>query len=319
MSSLHSTVRRVGGPVAASVTILALVVVNTAAPVGAQTAPSTTSPLTCLSTAPVLDLANPRAGDVLSTGDIVISGDAFVPSAAPLTGVSRVDLFLGSRDSGGLFIGSTVPVDKQFQVTAAVPNSENGGRDFVAYAYAMGSGQETSVSVPVFIGAAPTATPTGSSSVTTAAPASSISTSCAVLAGAGTGAAAAAAPAMAAVPASAGLPFVQLANPGAGDVLSTGDIVISGSAWDPAATSGTGIDRVELFLDPRENGGLFLGSVEPTDKEWKITAAVPNSTNGGHTLTVYARSSVTGREAVEQIPLFVGAAPTPTPRPVDGA
>jgi len=73
----------------------------------------------------VLDLANPRAGDVLSTGDIVISGDAFVPSAAPLTGVSRVDLFLGARDNGGLFIGSTVPVGKEFQVTADVPNSEN--------------------------------------------------------------------------------------------------------------------------------------------------------------------------------------------------
>ena len=39
MSSLQSTVRRVGGPVAASVTILALVIVNTAAPVGAQSAP----------------------------------------------------------------------------------------------------------------------------------------------------------------------------------------------------------------------------------------------------------------------------------------
>jgi hypothetical protein len=92
------------------VTILARVIVNTAAPVGAQSAPSTT--LACLSTAPVLDLANPRAGDVLSTGDIVISGDAFVPSAAPLTGVSRVDLFIGARDNGGLFIGSTVPVGK---------------------------------------------------------------------------------------------------------------------------------------------------------------------------------------------------------------
>ena len=113
----------------------------------------------------------------------------------------------------------------------------------------------------------------------------------------------------------AAVPFLQLANPGAGDLLPTGDIIITGSAYDSAATSGTGIDRVEVFLDPRDNGGLFIGSVEPTDKEFKITAAVPNSANGGHTLTVYARSSVTGHEAVQQVPLFVGEGPTPTPRP----
>jgi len=316
MSSQHSTVRRVGGPVAASLTILALVVVNTAAPVGAQSA-TTTSSTACSSTAPVLDLANPRAGDVLSQGNIVISGDAFVPSAAPLTGVSRVDLFLGSRDNGGLFIGSTVPVGKEFQVTADVPNSENGGRDFVAYAYAMGSGQETSVSVPVFIGAAPTATPTGSTTVVTPVPASGESSSCPAI----TTAAAAPAPAMAQAPATApamateGVPFVQLANPGSGDLLPTGDIVITGAAWDPAATSGSGIDRVELYLDPRENGGLFLGSVEPTANTFTLTIKVPNSANGGHTLTAYARSSVTGHEAVEQVPVNVGVAPTPTPRP----
>jgi len=112
-----------------------------------------------------------------------------------------------------------------------------------------------------------------------------------------------------------GATFVQLANPSAGDLLPTGDIIITGSAYDPTATSGIGIDRVELFLDPRENGGLFLGSVDPTDKIFKITAAVPSSANGGHTLTVYAHSSVTGQEAVQQIPVFVNEAPTPTPRP----
>jgi len=123
------------------------------------------------------------------------------------------------------------------------------------------------------------------------------------------------APATAPAMATEGVPFVQLANPGSGDLLPTGDIVITGAAWDPAATSGSGIDRVELYLDPRENGGLFLGSVEPPANTFTLTIKVPNSANGGHTLTAYARSSVTGHEAVEQVPVNVGVAPTPTPRP----
>jgi hypothetical protein len=110
------------------------------------------------------------------------------------------------------------------------------------------------------------------------------------------------------------VPFLQLANPGAGDLLPTGDIIIT--AWPTIRPRPPHwIDRVEVFLDPRDNGGLFIGSVEPTDKEFKITAAVPNSANGGHTLTVYARSSVTGHEAVQQVPVFVGEPPAPTPRP----
>jgi len=240
------------------------------------------------------------------------------PAAAPPPGPRRVALFLGSRDNGGLFIGSTVPVEKQFRVTAAVPSSANGGRDLVAYAYSSVNGQETSVSVPVFIGAAPTATPTTSSSVVMQAPAMSESSSCPALAPAEGGAAMAApaaASAAAPVMAAGAAPFLQLANPSAGALLPTGDIVITGSASDPAAMSGAGIDRVELFLDPRENGGLFLGSVDPSGKDFKVVAAVPNSANGGHTLTVYARSSVTGREAVQQVPVFVGEGPTPTPRP----
>ena len=149
-------------------------------------------------------------------------------------------------------------------------NSENGGRDFVAYAYAMGSGQETSVSVPVFIGAAPTANAdrvfvrrddgAGQQRVVELCrrPSESGAAASAPAVAGATAAAAVTAPMMS----TSAVPFLQLANPSAGDVLPTGDIIITGSAYDPAAMSGAGIDRVELFLDPRENGGLFIGSVD---------------------------------------------------------
>jgi hypothetical protein len=74
-----------------------------------------------------------------------------------------------------------------------------------------------------------------------------------------------------------------------------------------------------VFLDNRDEGGTFLGGAQPTGPTFSVTADVSNSANGGHTVYVYARSSVTGREAVVAVPVFVGASPTPTPRPVDGA
>src|SRR5207245_370946 len=72
--------------------------------------------------------------------------------------------FLGNRDDGGLIVGSVAPTGRTFSLRASVPNSANGGRDFVAYAVSAANGQETSVSVPVFIGAAPTPTPVSSNS-----------------------------------------------------------------------------------------------------------------------------------------------------------
>jgi hypothetical protein len=38
-----------------------------------------------------------------------------------------------------------------------------------------------------------------------------------------------------------GPPVLQLGNPNPGDVLPNGDIIISGDAFDPGATSGTGV------------------------------------------------------------------------------
>jgi hypothetical protein len=319
MSSVHSTARRFGALSAAGAVLTTLVILNTAA------APADAAPVAqaiCPAGAPVLSLANPNPGDVLPTGDVIISGQAFDPNASTGNGIARVDLFLGTRDNGGLFLGSTAPAAGPglFQVKATLPSSANGGRDFVAYAYSA-AGQETSVVVPVFVGAAPTPTPV-SSNLTPVALVETTSSTCR-----GSSVAAPSAPAAPAVPSSPSVPqvplttsaapFLQLANPGMGALLPTGDLVVEGLAYDPAASQGAGIDRVELFLDSRDNGGVLLGSGVPAEggKAFRIIAKITNEANGGHNFVAYARSALTGQETVTSVPVFIGVAPTPTPRP----
>ena len=60
-----------------------------------------------------------------------------------------------------------------------------------------------------------------------------------------------------------GAPVLLLGNPNAGDVVSHGDYVVSGLAFDPSVSSSSGVDRVDFFLDNRDSGGQFLGSVIP--------------------------------------------------------
>jgi hypothetical protein len=116
-------------------------------------------------------------------------------------------------------------------------------------------------------------------------------------------------------------PVLELANPSSGALLATGDMIIEGVAYDPAATDGAGVDRVELFLDSRDSGGVALGSAVPGDgmsnpRAFRIHADVPGATNGGHSLVAYAHSAVSDREvAITVRDVFFGAAPTPTPRP----
>ena len=296
---------------------------------------------TCPAGAPVLQVANPNPGDVIPWGDYIISGTAADPSASGGSGIARVDLFLGDRDNGGQLLASAVPASNNaFQVEAKIASSINGGRDFVAYAYSAVDSQVTRVAIPVYVGAAPTATPTGKSAPTpvpltetttsscqvstTVAPASTMAgpaastvalPSTTVAPGSPATASAATQPGMAAGVAPA--PILSLGNPSAGAVLSTGDMFVSGVAYDPSAPQGTaGMDRVELFLDSRDSGGTILGSGAPgSDHVFTIEVNVPAGANGGHTFYAYAHSSVSGLETVSAVPVNVGAAPTATPRP----
>jgi hypothetical protein len=83
-----------------------------------------------------------------------------------------------------------------------------------------------------------------------------------------------------------------------------------GLAFDPLAQGSSGVDRVSIFLDPREQGGQFLGDamlggdVPQAPFGYQLIAALPNR-KGGHLLTVYAHSSVTGAEAEVSVPITI--------------
>jgi hypothetical protein len=115
-----------------------------------------------------------------------------------------------------------------------------------------------------------------------------------------------------------------VASPNPGDVLMPGsNVVIQGVAYDTAATSGVGVDRVSVYLGDRDTGGIFwgnaaLGLPNPVANSGQFATAgfslrsptIPAG-SGGRTIFVYARSSVTNREAIVSVPVFLGAAPTP--------
>jgi hypothetical protein len=296
----------------------------TSLPAAAQSALVQSS---CPAGPPVLQLGNPNPGDLLPSGDVIFSGVAFDPAATSGPGITSVDLFLGSRDTGGMFLGSAVPGTstmsnpRAWQVKASLPDNANGSRDFVAYAVSSVTGQQTSVSVPVFIGASPTPTPSGTGTAPTPVPFAETTTSTCQGTTTTPAGASAGSPAFLQLPVGHAAPVLSLGNPSSGNVLPLGDLIIQGQAFDPAATSGSGIDSVELFLDSRDNGGMSLGSGVPGDngasnaRMFSIKASIPSSANGGHDFVAYAHSSITGQETVVSVPIFIGAAPTPTPRP----
>ncbi len=273
----------------------ALILLSLSVPVGAQQVP--TSPTDW----PVLQLANPAPGDLLMSGDYIVSGTAYDPAAATGAGISRVDLFLGSRDAGGIFLGSAVPGEDMmqgvtpgsalgqsaFQLKVTVPSTPNGSQAIHAYAYSSVTGRETELSMPVFLSIEPTATPSDSTLARPEAQIVRVSP-----AGVGTGA-----------------EMFTLGNPSSGAVVLNGDYMVSGAA-------GSAIDRVELFLDSRDTGGgTHLATVIPQNGIFNTVVTIPAGVAGGHTFTAYARSSLSGNETVISVPIFVGAAPTPTPRP----
>ncbi len=101
---------------------------------------------------------------------------------------------------------------------------------------------------------------------------------------------------------------LSVGNPQPGDLLPKGKVVMQGQAFDRAAKSGSGVDRVSVFLDNRDSGGQLVGDAtlgQPTPTGFSVTADL-SRVSGAHMLFVYARSSVTGREAVVSFPISVG-------------
>jgi hypothetical protein len=330
VSSLHSLGRSLAVVASAlGVTFVLLFGVVFGPSVNAQTTPVGGSAVTRCG---VLTVDNPSPGDRLIEGGYVVSGLAYDPASTDGPGVSRVDFFLGSRDEGGVFLGSAIPGQladpRAYRTTLDVPKvvRVTSGTTFVAYAYDSASVGETIVSVPVQVGPVPTSTPTTAgqtsepqiATTTSNCQATELTPRPQAAVATPTPMAAAAAAAAAPAPTNAGIVF-EIANPSPGDLLQVGRYQISGVAYDPASTSGSGIDRIEFFLDPRDDGGILLGEAVPDGSgrtfsgEFAVPAGVRQK--GLHTFTAYARSSVSGREAVVSIPLYFGALPTATPHP----
>lgn len=96
-------------------------------------------------------------------------------------------------------------------------------------------------------------------------------------------------------------------NPQPGDLLPKGKVLMQGLAFDRAATSGSGVDRVSVFLDDRDRGGQHVGEAtlgQPGATGFSVTTDL-SRVGGSHTLFVYARSAVTGRESVVSFPITV--------------
>jgi hypothetical protein len=329
-------------PLASAGALIATVTAVVAVLTGLSLASLPVAAQTAVAQCPALQLDNPNPGDTLMPGGVVISGIAFDPAATVGSGVSRVDFFLGPRDAGGLFLGSTTPIPNansfgppRFQTSLTIPKVTLASAEFVVYALAqVGTGQ-TTVSIPVRVGDIPPPR-SGGASVSSVTPVASVSSTCAAVATpvnlapplpAEIASTPTPGPQLFGTPAPPGSPLVEspgaifiLSNPSSGDLLPLGGYVVSGIAYDPASSSGPGVDRIQFFLDPRENGGWFVGSAVPTAAapgqapSFSATLFIPNSApKGAHVFTAYARSAVIGAETIVSVPVFVGEKPTPTP------
>jgi len=116
-------------------------------------------------------------------------------------------------------------------------------------------------------------------------------------------------------------PILLVGNPNGGDTIPHGTYLVYGAAFDPSSPNGGGVSEVNFFLEPRDAGGLHLGSTVPGQLgtgqlgAYVARLSIPDNTTGGHTFVAYARSSLTGLESAVSVPVNVGAPPSPTARP----
>ena len=136
------------------------------APSGTTTAPATATTTTTTSTNPVLVIQSPHAGDVLLTGGYAVPGVVYNPQTGDQSGIQRVQVWLGDRNSSGTLLGEaklglpnpggmTAPnANDGFQATIALNNTNlnvsSGSINVTLYVYADSSaGPTTLVKLPV--------------------------------------------------------------------------------------------------------------------------------------------------------------------------
>jgi hypothetical protein len=116
---------------------------------------------------------------------------------------------------------------------------------------------------------------------------------------------------------------LDVANPGPGDKVPVGDIVIHGVAFDGSSTAEQSVDRVSLFMGTRASGGAHLADAtlglpnpfaNPGDPHelaaWAATISIPNSP-GPNTLVVYAHSGVSDTESSVSVPIMIAQSSNP--------
>jgi hypothetical protein len=278
----------------------------------------TGSPASSNCTSIHLTLSNPSPGDVLSPGAYVVNGLAVDSTAAALPGIDRVQAFVDNpRQAGGHLVGEVDATSTNasqflsaggFTLLVNIPDTPADHNTHFMYVYARssGTGVEQSLMVtfqlnkPLSVDPfTPTPTPPpnvqalatcGSPTPTPTFPPFPL-----------------AAPGVPATPGAIRALTLRVGNPSGGDTVSAGMYTFQGVAFDPQAQGNTGVDRVQVFLDPRDEGGVYLGdamlgSVPQAPFGFQLTAPLPNR-KGGHLVSVYAHSSVTGQETAVSVPI----------------
>jgi hypothetical protein len=87
---------------------------------------------------------------------------------------------------------------------------------------------------------------------------------------------------------------VVLDAPHPGAVLTPGRYEVSGRATSTTSP----IDRVQVFLDNRDLGGVSLGDAQISGNRFRATVNFPINQFGLHSVFVYARSATSGKEGV---------------------
>jgi hypothetical protein len=240
----------------------------------------------------VLAVVNPIAGAVVPSGNLIMNGDAYDLASSSGPGVDSVQFFLGPRETGGaLLANATLGQANATPAPAAASGfAANVGLTrigtFSIYGYAHGvSGHEAVVAIPVSIQSSTTTTqptpPPPCQPGQAAAPAAPTP----------------GAPSSAQGPAKAATLQLRLDNPAAGATLPLGNMLLEGTARDLAASSGSGVDRVQAFLGDQNTGGEFLGGATPNDAgNFVINISLGSGDQGAQTLYVYAHSSVTNQQ-----------------------
>jgi hypothetical protein len=260
-------------------------------------------------------LANPDPGARVEVGTDVIQGVAMATNGAS---IGHIDFFLDNRDQGGINIGTAVPGmaagpfgPGSFQTTVTVPNLV-GGHDLFAYAYDTNGNQEGVISEPIAVGEDPSkafVTPPDNSVTQTCGTAAAATTTTPPVTTTVTSSAPSTTPQPVSTTGTAAMAntvSIDVGNPSPGDTIHAGGYILQGVAFDKSAQSGSGIDRIEIFLDNRDEGGMFLGQATMGQNNmWTASVQLPNNQLGLHTLSFYAHSMVNDQETLVSVPVTV--------------